>query len=615
MPVRAAHCLLCAPTRRAVDRVVGDVKIATVEACDCTCRGCTRLAILYGHRPKPVRTRHEAIFGERVKHPISGKRMRLSASSPRELESYVRLVETLRTEYRIGMRSQDDVLKALRRLFHGSISFEVAAVEYMERTTLAKNTRTRTATFLKSLPAEMRARDVDSFDKTVIGPWLETLTLRGLREGPIRLAWWTLRAIIGYAVERGHLHSVPWGTWQPKIRSLKGGRREREALRTPAELVQLLRAAHEMDEEREAKGDLGQLEAKIAAAAMLGLRQEEIAGLRWPDVDTERQRVRIVRQGDGGPTKTRREKVLVALPELFEVLAEHAVRLRKHRLYKKDGPVFPGPESTPWQPRKVELRPSPANAHAIDGWRGHAIDNDELRRAVTRAGLPDPKLWSAHSLKDSFATLEGQTYGNDLRALGERTGHKTISSLCRYLRTRSRGPVMPGFQLPPRGSVPLLAPSSSGTTASSTDPLTAASRTDGAERLERGAPRPPALAEGPSVDATDPAARGTLEEVATLPAPVNVAGRALMQPPPEEAHIVDAIASLIEPQPEVLTARPELVSDRSGPAAPTGSPAPIVTTQKAKARGGGLRKKHTTDDQSVARERSASLSRGTVRSR
>ena len=92
-------------------------------------------------------------------------------------------------------------------------------------------------------------------------------------------------------------HVDPFALPRPELeRARRPGsdRLPREATRTLAELDALLVAARELDE-LEARRGRGGLEARIACASLLGLRQGELAGLEWGDVDFDAREVAIAR--------------------------------------------------------------------------------------------------------------------------------------------------------------------------------------------------------------------------------------------------------------------------------------------------------------------------------
>ena len=278
-------------------------------------------------------------------HPLTGRTITLSARTPRELEAMLHHVDTLRNELRIGMKSPEQVGQALRRLTHGPITLERAAIAYARREGLAPETSRRVLSSWLGGPARPIAQlEVDALDASRLQQWIDHLVGEGGAQSTIGTSWRTLRAVVRYAATRGWIAVMPWGDWRPRIRGAKSKRRE--AARSPEELAELLAAARELDDEqrRSTVRGLCDLEARIAAVALLGLRQGELAGLRWRDVDAGALTVTIARQwATRRPPKGRRVCTLRGLPELFQYFAGVRERLEQLELVRPgaDGPVFP----------------------------------------------------------------------------------------------------------------------------------------------------------------------------------------------------------------------------------------------------------------------------------
>ncbi len=249
--------------------------------------------------------------------------------------------------------------------------------------------------------------------------------------------WRTLRALVRHAAERGWIGACPWGSWRPAL----GGapkRAQREAARTWAELEALLRAARELDDDKHTG-----LEAMIACAALLGLRQGELAGLRWDDVEYGPPlRVLVARQWLGAPLKGKSGPRWI---EAHDLLGGALARHRMQRFFAKGSdPLFPAEDGRAY--------PS-----------GGPLTRVNLRAAVRRAHLPAVGSWSAHSLRDTFVTLEAIAAGGDLARVASRSRHASIASLVRYLRAVTRDPAPLSADLPPRNpdngaGLPLLGP-------------------------------------------------------------------------------------------------------------------------------------------------------------
>jgi integrase len=368
----------------------------------------------------------------RPRHPITGRRFILTARTPRELETYLQRITSLRTEMRIGLRTVEEVDRELRHLRHGPAVLERAAVSYLERPNLARNTKKRVRSLIDPAKsghmAPLLSKPIAALDAPTLAAWISDLERAGLHGTSIGTVWRTLRAIVRHASEKGWIGALPWGAWRPKLRGA-AKRPLREAARSYDELAALLAAAAELDAMR---GPLSCLQAAIACAALLGLRQGELAGLRWTDVETLGlvTTVLVARQWEGQPLKMGAAPMRVESgPELGQILAAHAMRLTDARRFAPKGPVFPHPK---------HAKPTPYT-------RGQVLSTLNLRACVRRAKLPHVVSWSPHSLRDSFVTLEAIAAAGDLRRVAARSRHATIDSLARYLRTHTRNPAPPSL--------------------------------------------------------------------------------------------------------------------------------------------------------------------------
>lgn len=371
-------------------------------------------------------------FAATIRHPITGKQIRLRARTERELQAYLHHIETLKTELRLSMRSVDDVDRALRRLQHGAVTVERAARAYAERADLANNTRRRVLSWLRAAGKPLAERELDQLDAACVSAWIEKLIASGAAKSSLSTAWRTLRSIIRFAAVRGWVGRVPWGPYRPTWSNVPDGqKRLRESARTVDELVSLLAAARSIDSDKLSSF----LEAKIACTAMLGLRQGELAGLRWTDVDFDRFEVRIARQYVADRLKTpSSHATLRAPPELFAILQAQKEKLQALSLFRLDGPVFPSMHtSTSGHPRAYTS--------------GECLSSRSLRSVAQAAHMPSVSRWTPHGLRDTFATLEAHARAGDLRQTADRTRHGSVASLLRYLRSIDRGRPDPGFTL------------------------------------------------------------------------------------------------------------------------------------------------------------------------
>ena len=395
-------------------------------------------------------------YQTRPRHPITGRRIRLHARSAVELGAYKHRLDSLRTDMKLGLKSVEQVEKELRHLQHGPATVERAAVGYLERPSLAENTKRRVRALVQSANggahlAPLLGVPLAALDASVLSPWIEGLHKAGLHPTTIAMIWRTLRSLVRHGAERGWIGALPWGAWRPRL-SKAPKRPQREAARTLEELARLLLAARELDARAarpRALGDRGAASHRgQTARGLLGLRQGELAGLRWSDVEWRPPiTVLIARQYARAPLKMGAQpKRIESIEELRTILLRHQERLAIAGLWTPCGPIFPAPASL------EEGRARPYLA-------GPVLSRLNLRAAMRRAQLPNVGAWSAHSLRDSFVTLEALASGGDLAHVAARSRHGSLASLARYLRALSRNnaaPAIPSLAGSIAGAAPAL---------------------------------------------------------------------------------------------------------------------------------------------------------------
>jgi integrase len=155
---------------------------------------------------------------------------------------------------------------------------------------------------------------------------------------------------------------------------------------------------------------LGSIEGTLyLTAAMTGLRQGELLGLRWRDVDWLAGKLRVRRayvRGEYGTTKSRRG--FRAVPLADRVAAELEALSRRSVFTADDDLVFGHPET------------------------GSPLDRSKVRKrfkaAVKRAGVRDVRF---HDLRHTFGTRMAAT-GTPMRTLQEWMGHRDFETTLRY---------------------------------------------------------------------------------------------------------------------------------------------------------------------------------------
>jgi integrase len=367
------------------------------------------------------------------RHPLTGKQFRVSARSAADLARLLEQIDRLRGELRVGMVSEADVDRKLRRVRYGAVQLGKVLESYARRKDLSPDTIRAARTALRGPLRELADRGLDELEAPVLAPIFERLGATHAKSS-ITTTWRVLRQLLRHAAERGWIARTPWGAWRPRARGGKPSKPLREACRDNGERAALITAAVALDLDDVAGGRVYRaLGAKIATAAFLGLRQGELAGLRTYDLYRARGVVGVRRQWDGDPIKGGvRGAELEAPPRLFELLDEHLERT---------GALRPRPASAPGAP----IFEAPGGGPYLRGSKPIALE--ALRDVVRRAGLPNPERWTAHSLRDSFVTIVAQAFPGDLEAIRHRSRHTTIESLVRYLRSFQREALLPPPEL------------------------------------------------------------------------------------------------------------------------------------------------------------------------
>jgi integrase len=218
---------------------------------------------------------------------------------------------------------------------------------------------------------------------------------KGLSPKTVALAHAFLHRVLGQAVRWGLLAQNPADAAEPP----RAQRPPARAL-TPEEAGRLLEAARS-----------DRLYALYVLAVTCGLRQAELLGLRWKDVDLEeatlavRQRLyRVKGRWVVSEPKTARGRRLVTLPALaVQALRQLEERLRAGELWEENGLVFANQLGRPIEKQNL------------------------LRRSfwplLERAGLPRIRF---HDLRHTAASLL-LSQGVHPKVVQERLGHATIA--------------------------------------------------------------------------------------------------------------------------------------------------------------------------------------------
>jgi len=162
----------------------------------------------------------------------------------------------------------------------------------------------------------------------------------------------------------------------------------------PEEIKKLLRTAE------------GEMKALLSVACLAGLRQGEILGLKWGDIDFDKRTIRVVRNyspihGFGAPKTDSSRRGVPMIPTLAETLLIH---------YKSQG-----------QPTRDDLVFPNSNGNPKDRTN---LTNREFKRELDKAGL---RMIRFHDLRHSYASL-CIAAGIDPKALQQAMGHSSIET-------------------------------------------------------------------------------------------------------------------------------------------------------------------------------------------
>ncbi len=249
-----------------------------------------------------------------------------------------------------------------------------------------------------------KGRTIDRVDRRLIDSYVSAKLAEGLAHKTVSNHLVFLGGLFRYAVREGWARVNPVNDVdRPKAREMSV---EIHYL-TPEELGALYRAAPRP--EGGAADDDSTMwrvdRVLLQTAAMTGLRQGELLGLRWKDVDWSVGVIRVRQTYTRGAWSTPKSKASARAVPLADVLAAELERHHKASSYQKDGDLVFGHPN-----------------------HGTVLDASALRRrftmALERAGLRKIRF---HDLRHSFGTAMA-TAGAPMRAIQSWMGHASITT-------------------------------------------------------------------------------------------------------------------------------------------------------------------------------------------
>jgi integrase len=184
----------------------------------------------------------------------------------------------------------------------------------------------------------------------------------------------------------------------------------------------------------------GRLKALLLTATFCGLRASELRGLRWTDIDLDRNTIRVHQRADrfndiGKPKSVSGERTIPAPPMVINALKEWKLACPKRSTGKKDAdgnPIMVLELVFPNGTGKVEQLNNILRRGLNPSWiaAGVAVETGE----VDKEGKPilAPKYTGLHALRHFYASWcinRRKDGGLELppKVVQERLGHSTIA--------------------------------------------------------------------------------------------------------------------------------------------------------------------------------------------
>lgn len=364
-----------------------------------------------------------------LRHPLDSSRRLQFTGTEQEVAVFVRRVDGMRRDRRLGLRGNREIEKDLRAMAHGASAPDVSRLWERYLATLGHSARARAESAWRCHIAK-RWGQAKYYEvrEGELAAWHASL-LKDFKPNTAALVCRFLTAAIRLAYRDREIDEVPFRGWSvPEVESVP-----RESCRALDELFAIVQAAHAEDVANWERGIYSDFAIRILVLALCGLRNAEGAGLGWDDcsIDAEPFTMSIRHQAPRDwqarwtdrprdPRKRNRVHTIALHAQVVEALREHREMLKRREVYRPDGPVFPDDRGYWRTGGKVLLSPT-------------------LRRFVRAAGLANVEAWCTHSLRHTFTTLEAIGSGGDIRAVQGRTGHRSLRALQEYIHSRARG--------------------------------------------------------------------------------------------------------------------------------------------------------------------------------
>ena len=393
-------------------------------------------------------------FRSQPRNPVTGRQVSITSRSLPELFAKVQNLNSLKNDLKYGNAPPEEVSQKITRAVYGAVTIR-EIWEAWEKTRPEEGRAPYASAWSRHIAPDIPQRSSDGralpalkfgearpyeLTESRMRIWVLDRLERGeLSAASVRWVFDCLASAFRMAKKEGKVTHIPWGEWRPPKPKTDGY--AREGAGSLEEFERLIVAARGFDERAWSRGRYSVHWVVVVVGGLCGLRQGELCGLSWADVeiDGERPTMRIARQAKRGwrkkagsaagdtekgpqaPTKGRRARAQQLHPDAATALRWQREELRRRDWYRPDGPVFPSPRGGVWRSSPIALVPA------------------EFRKIAAAAGMPNLAAWSTHSLRHSFGSMELTMSGGDLKATQARLGHASPLQTAAYLHAAKRG--------------------------------------------------------------------------------------------------------------------------------------------------------------------------------
>lgn len=412
-------------------------------------------------RPQRIVSGGRVVFVSQVRDPLDpSRRLQLRGDTEGEVYAQQEQIRRERREDRLGIGDPRQRVQRLHALGAAPLTAERAWREYVA----SKEPEARAnyePMWDRWFAPVFGGLQLTALTADVMKVWerhAASLTTLNTRKPMGKSTIFVNFALFRAAVRRhvpARLIEVPWGKWEPEGLGAEP-KRERTILRSAEQQRAFILAARQHDERARICGFFADLEYRVTVLLLCGLRNGELGGLGWDDLDLDGG-IMMVRHATSpawrklhpdwprpqAAPKGRKRAKRPDLPQRLHPEAIMALRAQRAQLIERgwlrsDGPVFPdtkGRHQGSWRSDECTVKP------------------ELMRELGRRIGMSDVELknFVTHSTRHTFASVETAMIvaaGGGLQAAAERTRHRDLSVLRGYMhRIGGHGLVEPSMPM------------------------------------------------------------------------------------------------------------------------------------------------------------------------